>query len=138
MMMRFIDVCHAIGICEVVTEALIDQLKKRRLHVQTYSSAHRTRARCRNMPKGVWHAGVEKAVLRKIRLLPRYSMKWDKALQVTNFFYEMDASDPRLKRYNQYMAGFGPTRKGIAGNVIVWSCPSNVCQAAIYALSIFK
>ncbi|SQI42745.1 Uncharacterised protein [Leminorella richardii] len=80
----------------------------------------------------------KKAVLRKIRLLPRYSMKWDKALQVTNFFYEMDASDPRLKRYNQYMAGFGPTRKGIAGNVIVWSCPSNVCQAAIYALSIFK
>lgn len=56
-------------------------------------------------------------------------------MKITWRFYGMHQDSARLALYNEWMSSLGAlnSRKGVVGAMVIGGCPSNVCDAALFA-----
>lgn len=76
------------------------------------------------------------AKLKREGNLPQFSTSHEAARAITNKLYELAAHNADavvVRRYNEFFERFGPSNKGFVGLVIIGCCPSNVCDAALFA-----
>lgn len=74
--------------------------------------------------------------LRLFGLLPRYPTSWSAATRITPHFYGLPPESVLVLRYNEWLCRLGAmnSKRGAIGAVVIGSCPSNVCDAALFAV----
>ena len=77
------------------------------------------------------------AALKLLRLLLRYSWSWSAAGRIIGHFYGLGPDHAAVRRYNywftHYMKAWN-SKRGFVGTMVTGTCPSNVCEATLYAV----